>query len=123
MSPYDLAPLSSMSEAPRDPAAFDAWIQQLDVAPFLIKDATEEYIILYASFLHIFVHGLLIPNHVATPGNVDELQHWRHNPSCSWSIVVTLTSISIDEPCHDAGTDLLADAQQILFRRSFDGDD
>jgi hypothetical protein len=117
MSPYDLAPLSSMSEAPRDPAAFDAWIQQLDVAPFLIKDATEEYIILYASFLHIFVHGLLIPNHVATPGNVDELQHWRHNPSCS------LTSISIDEPCHDAGTDLLADAQQILFRRSFDGDD
>jgi hypothetical protein len=61
MNPLNQKELLKFSREPKDAAEFEKWIQQSEVVPFLERECRDDDIIVYASFLHVFMHAVLIP--------------------------------------------------------------
>ena len=85
---------------------------------FLNDNVSNEYIVLYASVQHLFVHGVMVPAAVATDRDIDDLLNWNGNPSDSWSISA---ANRIMPPLSTFGSRGIADGEQIVFLRSFSG--
>ena len=59
---FNFDKINSLALEPEDNADFNNWVLQEDVVPYLESEARDEYIIIYASLPHTFMHTVLIPN-------------------------------------------------------------
>lgn len=117
-NPKEILPLSI---EPDEKEIFDVWIQQEDVIPFLEKEIEDENIIVYASFTHIFIHTVLIPNIELNSSTIQDLLGWSHNPFSSWGIACSQDDAWIEGPLYSPGSKILSKGEQIIFGRSFEG--
>lgn len=119
MNIYDLDSLKALSDEPSSEDEFSLWSQQSDVAGFLTSDIGDEYVILYASMPHVFIHAVFLPEKNAIEDNYDNLLRWSGNPFSSWSISCSSEDISIESPMSSLGCNELVYGEQIIFARSF----
>ena len=119
MNVYDLNCLKFLSDEPSSEDEFNDWCQQSDVAEFLTSDVSDEYIILYASMPHVFIHAVFLPETNAIKDNFNNLLNWSGNPFSSWGVSCSSEDISIESPMSNLGCKELASGEQILFARSF----
>ena len=91
---------------------------EADFIQFLNDNVSNDYIVLYASVQHLFLHGVLVPDTVATERDIDDLLNWHGNPSDSWSISA---GNRIVPPLSTFGSRGIAAGEQIVFLRSFSG--
>ena len=68
---------------------YKKWVEQDDFVQVLQVVSGLDEILLYASALHVFVYGILVPSHLVSPPDVDDLGQWDCNPFSSWGIGVT----------------------------------
>jgi hypothetical protein len=101
------------------------WVEQDDFVHFLqaIPSATD--IILYASVPYFtFIYGVLVPERLVTPPDIDDLHHWSCNPFSSWGITISYGArrrVSLSPPLDHTGSKTLDSGEQIVFTRKFDG--
>jgi len=123
MNIYDISLLLSLTEEPKDPEDFLAWIQQNDVVHYLTQEILEDDIIVFASLPHVFIHSVLVPVIELTKSTIDELIEWRHSPDSTWSYLISSDEIWIEKPLASSGSSILNDSEQIIYNRSFEGYD
>jgi hypothetical protein len=103
------------------------WVKQDDFLRFLQVIPGANDIILYASVPYFaFIYGVLVPQYLVTPPDVDDLDHWNCHPSSSWGITLNygkgkLKKVSLSPPLDHTGSKTLDRGEQIMFTRHFDG--
>ncbi|WP_262964286.1 hypothetical protein [Methylobacter psychrophilus] len=122
MNLFNLNKINLLALEPNDIDGFECWVQQKEVASCLENEAQDEYIILYASLPHTFIHTVLIP--IAEPEEeiINDLLKWSYNPFSSWSLVCSSDNAWIEPPLSGSRSKTLKSGEQIIFGRSFDGD-
>ena len=123
MDIYNLKPISSLALEPEDKAAFDKWTSQGDVVNFLEDEIKDEYIIIYASLPHTFIHAVLIHDAELNDEVISDLLKWSYNPFSSWGLTCSADDAWIEAPLSSAGSKTLKSGEQIIFGRSFEGID
>lgn len=113
--------LKALAKAPEAPEEFEDWCSQHDVIPFLAEEANDEYIIVYASLDHVYIYALLVSQRVNLQEHGVDLQGWSSNPFSGWGLVASQDDVWIEKPCQNEGSEILKEATQILFGRSFEG--
>ena len=121
MDLYEPKKILSLSVEPEHEDAFNKWIQQEEVIPFLKKEIEDDDIIIYASHKHFFIHATFIPDVKLDDPTIEDLLRWNHNPFSTWGISCSHEKIWIDGPLAIAGSELLSNGEQIIFGRFFDG--
>ena len=82
--------ITSLAHKPEyDNDEYKKWVEQDDFVQVLQAVSGLDEILLYASALHVFVYGILVPSHLVSPPDVDDLGQWDCNPFSSWGIGVT----------------------------------
>ncbi|MEJ1461816.1 MAG: hypothetical protein RPU15_00870 [Candidatus Sedimenticola sp. (ex Thyasira tokunagai)] len=123
MDLYNLKNILSLSTEPEQTDAFSHWVQQEDLIPFLVEEIKDENIIIYASLPHVFIHAVLIPEVELNDSSVKDLLQWSHNPFSGWGIACSSDDAWLEGPLTNAGSSILCKGEQIIFGRSFDGDE
>jgi hypothetical protein len=116
--------LSQISIPPSEKEAFDIWLEGKDAVAVLRDNARDGDFVVYASFTHAFMHGIVVPASEVSPPDIDDLLSWSCNPSSSWGICHTFgdpPEVSISRPLDHAGSKTFARGEQLVFSRSFDG--
>ncbi|RCV88346.1 hypothetical protein [Billgrantia montanilacus] len=108
-------------KAPEGQDEFDEWCRQDDILPFLLADAGDDYVVIYASLDHAYIYALLIPQHVNLEEHGQDLRGWSSNPFSGWGLVASQEDAWIEKPCQSEGSEILKEATQIIFGRSFEG--
>ena len=106
---------------PCEGGAYDAWLKQADAMEFLDENAKDGEIVIYASLRHTFIHGVLVPSAAVTPPDIDDLMNWNFNPHSSWGVVSSGSTAWIEPPLGDPGSKSIAQGEQLVFGRSFEG--
>jgi len=122
MDSYNNQDIVELAIEPDERDGFDTWISQKEVVSFLEHDATDEYVIIYASLPHVFIHSILLPKLELNKAMIKDLMKWSHNPFSSWGLTCSSDDAWIEAPLSNAGSDTLRDGEQIIFGRSFDGE-
>jgi hypothetical protein len=115
--------LLTLSKAPKEQDDFDRWCLQDDIVPFLVEDADDEYLLVYASLNHVYIYALLVPQHVNLEEHGEDLRGWSSNPFSGWGLVASQDDAWIEKPCQSEGSEILKEATQVIFGRSFEGYD
>lgn len=123
MNIYDLNSLKLLSDEPDSEDDFHSWCQQSEISEFLSSDVSDEYIILYASLPHTFIHAIFLPDTQAHKDNFDNLMRWSGNPFSSWGVSCSSEDVTIEKPLSSFGDKSLTYGEQIIFARSFEGTD
>lgn len=113
--------LLALSQAPEGQIEFDEWCRQDDILPFLDADASDDYVLIYASLDHVYIYALLVPEYVNLEDHGEDLRGWSSNPFSGWSLVESQDDVWIEKPCQSEGSEILKEATQIIFGRSFEG--
>lgn len=113
--------LIALSQAPDDTDEFEEWCSQRDVIPFLVNEASDDYVLVYAALDHVYIYALLVPENVNLRDHGEDLRGWSSNPFSGWGLVTSKDDVWIERPCQSEGSEILKDATQILFGRSFEG--
>ncbi|MGB3211310.1 MAG: hypothetical protein WBB19_11445 [Desulforhopalus sp.] len=121
MNLFNLKKIYSLACEPDDKPDFDLWTSQKDVVSFLNEEAKDEYVIIYASLPHTFIHSVFIPKPELTRDLVKDLLKWSYNPYSSWGLTCSSDNAWIEPPLHSAGSKTLSTGEQIVFGRSFEG--
>lgn len=103
---------------------YKKWVEQDDFVQVLQVVSGLDEILLYASALHVFVYGILVPSHLVSPPDVDDLGQWDCNPFSSWGIGVTggqQPRVYLAPPLDHTGSSILDRGEQIVFARTFEG--
>ena len=123
MDLFNLEKIFSLSKEPEQKEGFNTWVQQGEVIPFLEQEIEDENIIIYASLPHVFIHAVLIPDTNLDESTVEDLLRWNHNPYSTWGLVCSSDDAWIEGPLVGSGSKTLSKGEQIIFGRSFDGDE
>ncbi|HDL6643585.1 TPA: hypothetical protein SBJ50_002026 [Yersinia enterocolitica] len=121
MNIYDLSSLKRLSDEPDSDDDLHFWYQQREVCDFLSSDESDEYILLYASLPHVFLHAIFLPDAHAQKNNFANLIHWSGNPYSSWGGSCSSDDVTIENPLSNFGDKSLTYGEQIIFARSFEG--
>lgn len=121
MNIYDLSSLKLLSDEPSSDDDLHLWYQQIDVCDFLSSDESDEYVLLYASLPHVFLHAILLPEIHVQKENFENLMRWSGNPFSSWGVSCSSEDVTIENPLSGFGDKSLAYGEQIIFARSFEG--
>jgi hypothetical protein len=101
------------------------WVEQDDFVRFLQAIPTVTDVILYASVPYFtFIYGVLVPEPLVTPLDIDDLHHWSCNPFSSWGIAISYgkqKKVSLSPPLDHTGSKTIDRGEQIVFARQFDG--
>jgi len=119
MNIYDLKNFRLLSDEPSSEGEFYSWCQQSDVAEFLTSDIDDEYVVLYASMPHVFIHAIFLPERHVNKDNFNSLLDWSGNPFSSWGVSCSSEDICIESPMSNLGCKDLISGEQIVFARSF----
>lgn len=121
MNIYDLSGLKLLFDEPSSDDDLYLWYQQIDVCDFLSSDESDEYVLLYASLPHVFLHAILLPEAYAQKENFENLMRWSGNPFSSWGVSCSSKDVTIENPLSSFGDKSLTYGEQIIFARSFEG--
>jgi hypothetical protein len=121
MDLYNLDGVYSLALEPKDKIAFDHWATQTGLEDYLENEAKEDYVIIYASLPHTFIHSVFIPQQAPDEEIIKDLRKWNHNPYSSWSQVCTSDDVWIEPPLSSSGSETLKTGEQIIFGRYFEG--
>lgn len=110
--------LRQLTSAPREASAFDGWLHQREVLDFVDKSSDEDDVILYAHMRGVFIHGVFVPRVSVEPFDREDLADWDCNPYDSWGI---RNDGSVTPPLSDSRSKTLADGEQVVFGRTFEG--
>jgi hypothetical protein len=121
MNLFNLNEIYDFDVEPVEQIKFDNWIRQENVLKFLESDVQDDYIIIYASLPHTFLHSVFVPDFDQTEDKINDLKSWSGNPYSSWSIVCSSDDAWIEPPLASSGSEILATGEQIVFGRSFEG--
>ena len=123
MDIFNLDSILLLAKEPEDPEQFNIWVQQQDIYSFLENDILDEYIILYATLAHVFIHAILIPEVSLDNSRIQDLLNWDLCPYASWSPVSSSGVITLESPLSNSGSELISKGEKIIFERSFVGDE
>ena len=113
--------LRNLSLPPSDSEAFNIWLEQKDTLTFLAENADEDWIVVYCTMRHSFIHGVLVPNDDLNPPNIDDLLHWNGDAyGGSWGVVISGTDAWI-EPLKGFTGETMKKGDQLVFIRDFVG--
>ncbi|WP_375185604.1 hypothetical protein [Pseudoalteromonas sp.] len=121
MNIYDLSSLKLLFDEPSSDSDLHLWYQQTDVCDFLSSDESDEYILLYASLPHVFLHAILLPETHTQKENFENLIRWSGSPFSSWGVSCSSEDVTIENPLSSFGDKALSYGEQIIFARSFEG--
>ena len=121
MDLFNLQPILEMSNRPSDKDAFNEWIEQKESLNFLLREAVEDHVIIFASLPNLFLHAILVKDFEAESVATSKLDSFHVEVDSTWGVVVTGDEIYIEAPLSDSRIDLIDGAERVLFRRSFDG--
>ena len=121
MDLFNLKKIYSLAVEPESKTDFDLWCLQEEVISFLDEEANDEYVIIYASFPHAFIHSVFIPQPDLTDELVNDLLKWNCDPFSSWGLTCSSNDARIESPLHRTGSETLSTGEQIIFGRSFEG--
>jgi hypothetical protein len=103
---------------------YKKWVEQDEFVQFLRAVPRMDEMLLYASTSYAFLYSLLVPTHLVTPPDTDDLDQWSCNPFSSWDITITggnRPRVYLSPPLDHAGSKTLERGDQIIFARRFDG--
>ncbi|MFT5592622.1 MAG: hypothetical protein ACI8SR_000984 [Oceanicoccus sp.] len=121
MDLYNLDGIYSLALEPKDKISFDDWATQTGLEDYLENEAKEDYVIIYASLPHTFIHSVFIPQQAPNEEIIKDLRKWSYNPHSSWSQVCTSDEAWIEPPLSNSGSEILKTGEQIIFGRYFEG--
>jgi hypothetical protein len=121
MDLYNLAKIYTLALEPEDKAQYEQWASQDDVLGFLKDEASDEYIIIYASLPHAFIYTTLIPQIKLNQDILNDIKGWSCNPYSSWGLTCSSDNAWIEPPLSSSGSKTLSKGEQIVFGRSFEG--
>jgi hypothetical protein len=121
MDMFNLDKIYSLALEPENKNDFDYWASQKGVVDYLEDEAKEDYIIIYASLPHTFIHSVFIPSVQPSEELLKDLQKWSYNPYSSWSLTCSSDDAWIEPPLFSSGSEALSAGEQIVFGRSFEG--
>lgn len=116
--------VSRLNQIPDDPNAFAEWLKSEKQLAFLIDNAHEGELVLYASGPFFFVHAMAVRDDRLTPVNEDDLLGWSCNPYRSVASYVSgggRPDIWIERGLRQLGADTFQGGRQLVFGRSFEG--
>ena len=105
------------------------WLQGAPGAvDYLVKNARSDEIILFANPGQIFVHAILVPVAQLMPPDGEGLQHANLDPYAHWALEHVSGGgepdrMYLSPPIDAFGCASLTNAEQLVFRRHFDGVD
>lgn len=115
--------LRSLSLLPSDSEAFNIWLEQKDALKFLAENADEDWIVVYCTLMHSFIHAVFVPNADLSPPDIDDLLCWNGNAyGGSWGVVMSGTDAWI-EPLKGFTGETMKKGDQLVFIRDFAGVD
>jgi hypothetical protein len=120
MNLYNLEKIYALALEPEDKEKYVQWTSQDEVLEFLKDEATDEYIIIYASLPHVFLHTTLITQVELNEEVLNDIKGWSCNPYSSWAITCSSKNVWIDLPLSNSGSKALSMGEQIVFGRSFE---
>jgi hypothetical protein len=121
MNVYNLDNIKALAIEPDGEAEFNEWTAQKNIVNFLDEESKDEYIIIYASLPHTFIHSVFIPEPNLKEKVVNDLLQWSCDPYSSWGLTCSTDDAWIEPPLSGSGSDTLKSGEQILFIRSFVG--
>lgn len=109
----------------RGSADYDRWVQHDDLITLIKQQQTGDDIILYASFAHLFLYSVLVPNTAIQPIDKEDILQWNCSPSDGWRWTYWnedgATHHAIETSMQSCGSATIAQGEQIVFARDFDG--
>ncbi|MGL1934473.1 MAG: hypothetical protein OCD01_05615 [Fibrobacterales bacterium] len=121
MDIYNFDNLLTFQSAPKNKDDFSKWVLQEDIFKFLIRDFSDDYIIVYATLPHLYINSVLLPVFDRNENNINELKRWSLDNDSTWGIGYSHDDISISAPLSSCGSKLLSTGDQLIFSRSFSG--
>ncbi|MBB1420180.1 hypothetical protein H5187_23510 [Pseudoalteromonas sp. SG44-1] len=121
MDLFNLKGVYSLALEPENQIDFDYWASQEGLVDYLEDEAKDEYIIIYSSLPHTFIHSVLIPNVEPNDEVLIDLQKWSYDPFSSWGLTCSSDDAWIEPPLSSSGSETLKTGEQIVFGRSFEG--
>ncbi len=115
--------LRNLSLLPSDSDAFNIWLEQSDALTFLAENANEDWIVIYCTLQHSFIHGVLVPKAILNPPDIDDLLSWNGNAYSGWGMVTSGTNAWIEPPLENLASETLKKGEQLVFIRDFAGVD
>lgn len=117
-----IATLSQKPEFGSD--EYKKWVEQDEFVQFLRAVPSLDEMLLYASTSYTFFYSVLVPTHLVTPPDTDDLDQWSCNPFSYWGITITggnRPRVYLSPPLDHTGSKTLDRGEQIIFARRFDG--
>ena len=121
MNIFNLNSIAPLIEEPKTDDAFNEWIQQKEVIPFLEREVEETFVIIYASLPFAFIHSALVDQVDLDEKKIEDLLGWNGNPFDTWSLTASSDDVWISGPLDNIGSELLRKGRQILYVREFEG--
>jgi len=120
-----ISALRSLNTVPPDDNEFANWLELTDAVQFLKENAEDDEFVLFAQAApYTFIHTVLVPEELVSPPDVDDLMSWDCHPSHSWTTCTTFSeppSVSIEGPLSYDRSKTLAQGEQLIFSRDFEG--
>jgi hypothetical protein len=119
-----ISALRAITAVPSDENEFANWLQLTDAVQFLNENAEHDEFVLFAQAPHLFIHAVLVPEQLVNPPDIDDLMVWDCHPSHSWTTCTTFSeppTVSIESPLSYDRSQTLAQGEQLLFSRVFEG--
>ncbi len=109
MNIYNLDNIKDLALEPEDKGEFEEWTAQGNIIEFLDAESRDEYIIIYASLPHTFIHSVLIPETELSKEVISDLLKWSCNPFSSWGLTCSTDDAWIEPPLSNSGSGLAYD--------------
>jgi hypothetical protein len=100
------------------------WVAQNNFVDFLHNLNNLNSIVLYAGAPFPFIYGVLVPEPLLAPPNVDDLEKWDCDPFSSWGVTTSCgkqAKVYLSDPLDHSSSKILEHGEKILFVREFDG--
>lgn len=123
MNRFHLDLILAFAKEPQQKQEFDRWVQQEEVISFLEHEVQDEEIIIYAALPHVFIHAVLMPDINLDDHVIEDIMEWGHNPYSTWTLVISSSDVRVEGSLVGCGSKTLSKGEQILFARSFEGDE
>jgi hypothetical protein len=117
MNIFNLNEISALATLPSDADMFNKWMLQEDVLDFLLKDAQDEYVILYTAIPFVYIYAILAPNLDPSDYGNEGHREWGCDPYSSWSEVSNGQKLWLEGPLESNQNDLIRGSEQLVFGR------
>ena len=116
--------ISELNRPPVEQTEFAAWIAAGRHLDFLVENAEEEEVVIFARGKHTFIHAVVLCEERLEPPDIDDLLGWNGNPFASsasyvWGGGRNDVWVECGTPVH--GSETLEVARALVFARQIPG--